>query len=130
MISRRTIFVASFAFAALTATASPAAEQKAYSAAAFDAAQAAGKPILVAVHASWCPTCKAQAPILSKIEQEPRYKDLVVFRVDFDAQKDALKRFDARMQSTLIAYKGATEAARSVGDTNAATIAALAAKSL
>ncbi len=130
MISRRTIFVASFAFAALATTVARAAEQKAYNAAAFDAAQKAGKPILVVVHASWCPTCKAQAPILSKIEQEPRYKDLVVFRVDFDAQKDVLKHFDARMQSTLIAYKGATETARSVGDTNAASIAALVAKSL
>ena len=36
-----------------------------------------------------------------------------------------MKAFGARMQSTLIAYKGATETGRSVGDTNPASIAAL-----
>ncbi len=129
MISRRAIFAIAFAATTLTAFAAQAAE-KAYTDAAFAEAQKAGKPILVEVHASWCPTCKAQAPILSKIESEARYKDLVVLRVDFDAQKDALKKFNVKMQSTLIAFKGAAETARSVGDTNAESIGALVAKSL
>jgi thiol-disulfide isomerase/thioredoxin len=55
----------------------------------FGAAQKAGKPILVAIHASWCPTCKAQRPILSELMAEPKFKDLVYFVVDFDTQKDA-----------------------------------------
>src|SRR4051794_18915025 len=38
-----------------------------FSAAAFKAAQAAGNPILVEIHADWCPTCKAQVPILDKL---------------------------------------------------------------
>ena len=42
-------------------------ERKPYDQAAFDAAQAAGKPILVEISASWCPICKAQAPILSRL---------------------------------------------------------------
>jgi hypothetical protein len=50
--------------------------------------------------------------------------------VDFDRQKDVVKFFQARMQSTLIAFKGATEAGRSVGDTNRASIAALLDKTL
>lgn len=130
MISRRHILAASAFALALGASIAQAADHKDYTAAAFDAAQKAGKPILVEVHASWCPTCAAQKPILSKIEEEARYKNLVVFRVDFDAQKDALKRFNARMQSTLITFKGAAETARSVGDTNPDTIAALVAKSI
>jgi thiol-disulfide isomerase/thioredoxin len=39
-----------------------AADKKPFTAAAFEAAQASGKPILIDVSASWCPTCKAQAP--------------------------------------------------------------------
>src|SRR5712691_8278481 len=78
----------------------------------FDAAQAAGKPILVEVTAPWCPTCKAQAPILSKLRGEPRFNQLVSFNIDFDSQKDLLKKFNVRMQSTLIVFKGKHEAGR------------------
>ncbi len=38
-----------------------------FSAEAFKAAQASGGPILVEIHADWCPTCKAQQPILDKL---------------------------------------------------------------
>ncbi|MGC5779287.1 thioredoxin family protein [Methylobacterium sp. NFXW15] len=84
---------------------------------AFDAAQKAGKPILIEVSAPWCPICKAQKPIIAKLTQDPRFKDLLVFDVDFDSRKDVLKAFNARMQSTLIAFKGETEVGRSVGET-------------
>jgi thioredoxin 1 len=105
--------------------AAQAAETQDYNAMAFAAAQAAGKPILVEIHASWCPTCKAQVPILGELEKQDKFKNLMVFRVDFDSQKDAVKAFGARMQSTLITFKGAVETGRSVGDTNAASIAGL-----
>jgi thiol-disulfide isomerase/thioredoxin len=102
-----------------------AAEPKPFDASAFAAAQAAGKPILVEVTAPWCPTCKAQKPILSGLASKPKFKDLVTFQIDFDSQKDLLKKFDVFMQSTLIAFKGAKETGRSTGDTNAASIEAL-----
>jgi thioredoxin-like negative regulator of GroEL len=102
----------------------------AYSAEAFKAAQASGSPILVEIHADWCPTCKAQVPILDKLTADSKFKDLKVFRVDFDAMKPVVKQFGARMQSTLIVFKGAAEQGRSVGDTRQASIAALLDKSL
>jgi thioredoxin 1 len=89
---------------------------------AFDAAQAAGKPILIEVSAPWCPVCKAQAPILSKLKSETRFKSLASFSIDFDSQKDLLKRFNVQKQSTLIVFKGKQEAGRSTGDTNAGSI--------
>jgi len=42
---------------------------------AFEAARAAGKPILIEVTAPWCPVCRAQAPILSKLKGDARFKD-------------------------------------------------------
>ena len=107
------------------AFAAHAAEKVSYDAKSFTAAQAAGKPILVEIHASWCPTCKAQEPILGSLERQDKFKNLIVFRVDFDSQKDAVKAFGARMQSTLITFKGSQETGRSVGDTNPASIATL-----
>jgi len=101
-----------------------------FSAEAFKAAQASGSPILVEIHADWCPTCKAQNPILEKLTAEPKFKDLKVFRVDFDAMKPVVKGFGAQMQSTLIVFKGSAEQGRSVGDTKEASIAALLDKSL
>jgi thioredoxin len=132
MLSRRSFSLSIAALAASAAAVAPAlcATQQTFDAKAFAEAQAAGKPILVAVHASWCPTCKAQAPILGKLLADPKFKDLVFLVVDFDAQKDVVKRFGVRTQSTLIAFNGATERARSVGDTNADSIAALMNKAL
>jgi thioredoxin 1 len=96
----------------------------------FTAAQAAGAPILVHIFAPWCPTCKAQQPILEKLENASKFGALKVFRVDFDNQKNVVRQFKATMQSTLIVFKGATETGRSVGDTDAGSIAALLDKAL
>ena len=85
---------------------------------AFKAAQDAGKPVLIEIHADWCPTCKAQLPILNKLSGEPAYAPIERFRVDFDSQKSLVKRFKATTQSTLVLYKGKTEVARSVGETD------------
>lgn len=101
-----------------------------FSAEAFKAAQASGSPILVEIHADWCPTCKAQNPILDRLTSNTKFKDLKVFRVDFDAMKPVVKQFGAQMQSTLIVFKGTAEQGRSVGDTKEASIEALLDKSL
>lgn len=105
-------------------------DKTAFSQAAFDAAIKAGKPVLIDVSAPWCPTCKAQAPILSELARQPRFKNLVVFNVDFDSQKDALRGLKAQQQSTLIVFKSGAEVGRSVGDTNKASIEALLARAI
>lgn len=96
----------------------------------FEAAQAAGKPILVEVHAEWCPTCRAQEPIVSELMQDPKNAEFVVLRVDFDSQKDVLKRLRTQYQSTLIVFKGKKEVSRSTGETRKNAIAAQLAKAL
>lgn len=101
-----------------------------YSDQAFKAAQASGQPILVEIHAGWCPTCKAQKPIIDKLASDQKFKDLKIFRVDFDDMKPTVQAFGAKMQSTLIVFKGAKETGRSVGDTKEASIASLLDKSL
>jgi len=102
-----------------------AAEPSAFTDAAFQAAQEAGKPILVHVNASWCPTCAQQRPILDKLEHSAELGNLTVFTVDFDSQKDALHEFNVQQQSTLIVFNGKTEKGRATGITDPAAIRSL-----
>ncbi len=63
-------------------------------------------------------------------EGPARFKDMAVFEVDFDSQKDALRMLNVQKQSTLIVYKGGKEVARSTGETTKAAIEGLLAKAL
>src|SRR5262249_15556004 len=130
MLSRRSVLLVAAAAGAVAVAPAFAVGPQPFNDAAFTEAQKAGKPIFVAIHASWCPICKAQEPILAQLMADPKFKDLAYFTIDFDSQKDLVRRFGARMQSTLIAFKGAAEQGRSVGDTNRASIAALLNKAL
>lgn len=97
---------------------------------AFDAAQASGKPILVHIAATWCPTCRAQSPIIDQLSAEAKFKDLMIFHVDFDSQADVVRALGAQQQSTLIVFKGGKEMGRSVGDTDAGSIGKLLAQAV
>ena len=114
-------FVAAIQFAGVA----QAFEAKKFDDAAFKAAQAAGSEILVHVTAPWCPTCVSQHKTLAEIGKKPDYAKLAVFDLDFDTQADAMKAFKANSQSTLIAFKGATETGRLVGATKADAIEGL-----
>ena len=116
-------------FAFLAVGSAWAVEPQPYEAGAFAAAQAAGRPILVDIHAPWCPICAAQAPTLERLEHSAELGDLTVFSVDFDTEKDVVRGFGAQMQSTLIVFRGKAEKGRSTGVTDPAAIKALLLKS-
>jgi thioredoxin 1 len=105
------------AFTLYGLTLAQAAERSTFDKAAFEKAQNANKPILVYVSAPWCPTCRAQKPILQKLASNPKFNDLQIFDVDFDSRKDVLASFRINMQSTLVVFKGKEERGRSAGDT-------------
>lgn len=113
--------VVSLAVSALAA----AGDIRPFTAGGFAALQSAGRPVLVDVHADWCPTCAQQQPIVERLLQEPAFADVTVLTVDFDAQKPELRRLRAASQSTLIAFHGTTETGRTVGDTTLDGIRAL-----
>lgn len=127
MLSRRGLLAV---LAILSSLTTAIAAEKPFTQAAFAAAQGAGKPIVIHVYAPWCPTCRAQEPILKKLEAEPKFSSAEAFRVDFDGQKDAVRALRATNQSTIIIFKGATEVGRSVGETSPKAIADLLDKAL
>ena len=110
---------------ALVSTLALASPIQPYNQAQFDKLTAEGKPVILVVHASWCPTCKEQAPIQSELMTKPEYKDYTMFKIDFDADKPVLRKYKVTMQSTMIAFKGKTEVGRSVGDTQRDSLDAL-----
>ena len=124
LMSALSAFVPSLAFADEGTAPQP------YSEASFDAAQKAGKPILVDTYATWCQICARQAPIIEKLRTEPKFKELVILKVNFDTQKDVMRKFHANVQSTLIVFHGTKEVGRSTGETQPEWIEDLMDKSL
>lgn len=84
----------------------------------FDQLTAQGKPVVLDITATWCPTCKAQKPIVENLMEQPAFDDVTLMQIDFDSQKPLLRKYRVTMQSTLVAFKGKKEVGRSVGDTS------------
>lgn len=122
MAKLRIILVALLALAAFPAWAM---ETREFDKAAFDAARAAGRPVVVEIWASWCPVCQQQGVVIERLKKDPELAGLVLFELDFDKDKAALRDFRVTRQSTLIAYKAGAEVARSTGVTDPAEIRAM-----
>ncbi|MBI1869167.1 MAG: thioredoxin family protein [Methylocystis sp.] len=125
MLDRRALLTLFLLAGVFTNIRADAAERMQFTPAAFAAAKKAGKSILVDISASWCSTCQAQEVALRRLANDPKFKTLTIFEVDFDAQKEAVRSFNARWQSTLIVFKGEREMGRSLADTDPASIATL-----
>ncbi len=122
----RSTVTAFFAAIALSlAVTAHAAETKPFDQATFQALQAAGKPILIDVYADWCPTCKAQEPIVSELLTRLQFAGYTRLKVNFDTQKDVRRIFGVSQQSTFIVFRGGKELGRSTGDTRRESIALL-----
>ncbi len=97
---------------------------------AYDAAKAAGKPILLNFYANWCPTCRAQEPRTEALftnKQAP--KGIAAFRVNYnDSETDAsekaiAKAFGVTYQHTYVYFDAdGNEAARTLGTTPDSTV--------
>ena len=81
-------------------------------------AQKKGKTIVVDVYADWCPTCRAQAPILEDLRTEKQSSEVLFVKVNFDEEKAFLRANRIPRQSTVLVFKGMDEVARSVAETN------------
>lgn len=91
----------------------------------FDQLLKQGKPVVLHIHADWCPTCKAQQNVLDELMTTTEFKELPVLRADFDKETKLLRKLKVRNQSTFIIFKNGKEITRSTGETDKAGIANL-----
>ena len=96
----------------------------------FDAAMAQGMPVIVDFSASWCPTCKAQKPIVEGLMKEKRLEPVTLFLVDFDKESGLKKQLGVTQQSTFVVFKAGKEVGRSTGQTQKQAISELFDKAL
>jgi thioredoxin 1 len=101
-----------------------------YDKAKFDAALAKGEPVIVDFAASWCPTCRAQKPIVQGLLAEPKLKPVTLFMADYDTEVALKKQLGVTQQSTFVVFKGGKEVGRSTGQTQKTAIAELFDKAL
>lgn len=90
----------------------------------YEKTVAAGKPAVVYLHADWCPTCRAQQPIVDKLSKEPGLKNVTIFVADFDKETALEKSLKVTQQSTFVVFKQGHEVTRSTGQTDEKAIRA------
>jgi thioredoxin 1 len=118
----KTLVTAAFAVLLTTfATLSVSAEVP-YNQVQFDALRAAGKPVAVVFHADWCPTCRAQAPVLKQLTQSQELQGITLFVANFDTETALKRSLGITKQSTIVVFKDGKESARSTGDTQPDTL--------
>jgi thiol-disulfide isomerase/thioredoxin len=101
------------------------AEEMPFDQAHYEAMHNNGKPFAVAFHADWCPTCRAQAPVLKELTQMPEFKGITLFVANFDTEKVLERSLGVTKQSTIVVFKDGKESARSTGDTQRESLAEL-----
>jgi len=84
-----------------------------YSSKKFQRALRNGDMIIVDIYKDGCPVCARQHPILEKATS--LYPNAKFFRINFVKDKQAVKKFRAGSQSTVIVFNNKKEINRSVG---------------
>jgi thioredoxin 1 len=106
-------------------TAPAMAGEQPYDAATLQRMLAAGQPVVVDFHADWCPTCRAQAPIVKDLLSTPELKNVTVLIANYDTELALRKSLKVANQSTLVVFRQGKEVARSTGDTSRDGLATL-----
>jgi thioredoxin 2 len=86
--------------------------------------EAASVPVVVDYYADWCGPCHAMAPILDDFALARR-GEVLVLKLDTDANPVTARRFGIRGIPTLIAFKGGQEHRRHTGLADRRTLDAL-----
>jgi thioredoxin-like negative regulator of GroEL len=89
------------------------------------AARKAGRGIVLAFGAEWCPICSRQGVLLSRLANERADCGILLVHLDLDANRELARSLGVREQGTLLGLRGEQEIARLVGVSDMASIRAL-----
>ncbi len=80
--------------------------------------------VVVDFYATWCPPCRALAPLLDRWADENSARVKVV-KVDSDADEALAERYGVRTIPTLVSFKNGEEVRRAVNPQSRAALEAL-----
>ncbi len=114
-------------FAALALLAAPALAKSfaSYDKAKLDAAIKSGSPVVVHVHADWCPSCRKQMSTMDELFKDPALAKVQTIRVNYDRDRDFLSAYKVTRQATVIAFKGGKEVSRVTYDPDPVKVTAV-----
>jgi thioredoxin 1 len=118
----RNFVIALAALFALAATPSTAATFTPYNKAALETSIKSGAPVVVHVHAEWCPVCRRQISVLDELFRDPKFAKVQTVRVNYDRDLDFLSTHKIKRQATILTFKGGKEVARIEYDADAGRI--------
>lgn len=98
-------------------------EKEPFSEERFEELQSSGEVILVEVFADWCSTCAKQQELLKQYREENPDKQFYILEVDFDRDKQFVRKLRAPRQSTLLVFQGENQFWYSVAETRYEVIA-------
>ena len=78
-------------------------------------------PVLVDFYADWCGPCKIMAPVLDELASD-RVGEILVTKLDTDANPQISASFGIRGIPTLILFRGGSEVTRQTGAVPRATL--------
>lgn len=116
----RRVIIAAAALAALTTAAL--ADFVTFDKAKFDAQVNSKTVVVLHTHESWCPVCRVQANALTKLQKDPKFSKVVMFRANPGADRAALEPLKAATRSLIVVYAGGKESGRLNSDTDDASI--------
>ena len=97
----------------LTATPALAGKEFApYDKAKLEAAIKSGAPVVVHVHAEWCPICRRQVMVLDELFSDPKFAAFQGIRVNYDKDRDFISAYKVKRQANILVFKGGKEIAR------------------
>ena len=120
MMVRASACLAAVLLAVLVPSAASASAPIEFTDAAFVAAQARGRTIIVESYASWCLPCRIQAPILDRLRTQAPFRDVLVLRIGERTPNAIWRRFRLNGFGTLVVFKGSREMARGTPTNEAA----------
>jgi len=120
MMARALACLSAALLTALVPSAASASAPIEYTDAAFSAAQARGRTIIVEAYAPWCLPCRIQAPIIDRLLTQAPFRDILVLRIGEKSPNTIWRRFRLNGFGTLVVFKGSREMARGTPTNEAA----------